>query len=410
MNQFFNLVKFEYIKIFKARVNVIFIGLTLFVSMIIVLLNSFGGNYYSGFGNDMSDMNALKMDREILNEHAGLIDEAILIEMINHVKEGVSNKDNYFMNSYGQEVVKSDFYVKYHQPYYNIFHFIESVFGEDIENLNVEEMTGFYENYKLLLVEDIQANTQLTDGEKQKHIQLIAEIKTPFYNEYMGGWKSMILMLPMLGILCLVLVCVVSSNVFGSEFNCKTDAVILASKHGKTSLIVAKMVTIISFCASTCLAIILVNICSFSFTHGLGGWDNPIQLVSTQSTYSTYPITIGASILICTAVFIVVCVAFGCFGAMLSVLFKNALATISCLFIIIFVPIVIPVTGERWIDQLLNLAPLRIFSYNTIFSDYFYTFGTISVTPAVFYLIASMIGTIIFACIAFHKFKTHQVR
>ena len=98
MNQFFNLVKFEYIKIFKARVNVIFIGLTLFVSMIIVLLNSFGGNYYSGFGNDMSDMNALKMDREILNEHAGLIDEAILIEMINHVKEGVSNKDNYFMN------------------------------------------------------------------------------------------------------------------------------------------------------------------------------------------------------------------------------------------------------------------------------------------------------------------------
>lgn len=407
MSNFFTLVKYEFKKIFKARINTILIILTLFMAIITVVLNANGGNYYSGIGNDMSKIDALKMDIEIINEKAGLVDDAILKEMIIHIKEGVSNEDNYFETSYGDVVLKSDFNLSYILPYYNIYYFLEDVFDEDIENLNPEDMNGFYTSYKAILTDNININQLLSDTEKQKHIEMIEEIETPFYNEYFGSFKTFTMMILMLGILILILVTVVSANVFGNEFHCKTDGIILSSKNGKRSLILAKMVTVVIFSALASLMIIGVNIFCFIFTHGLGGLDCPIQFLSGFA-FSTYPITIGECILISIPVFTMVSIAFGCFGAMVSTIFKNPIATISSLFILVFFPLFIP-SQTILMDQILNLAPLRIFNYKTMFSNYFYNFGTISFTPYVFFLIASFIGMLMFFAVSYRNFKHHQV-
>ncbi|MEG2088093.1 MAG: hypothetical protein RR022_07805, partial [Angelakisella sp.] len=236
----------------------------------------------------------------------------------------------------------------------------------------------------------------------------IEKIKTPFYNEYAGGWLSVRNMLPLLGILILTAIAIAIGNIFGKEYSNKTDAVILSTKQGKSIFIAAKLTTAITFAILSTILISGCYIGTYLFTHGLDGVNVPLQFLGGFE-YSTYPVTIGEFVGICCVVFLITAIAFSCFCAMVSAIFKNAVTALSLLILSVFAPMFIPPLGDRLFTQIKNCLFSAILNHEAIFSEYFYTFGNISLTPFTFYILLAMIEMLIFIPITYNAFKRRQV-
>lgn len=355
MNNFFTLVGFEYKKIFQSKMNITILSAILALSILLVFLNAFGGSYYHSIGSDISKTEALKMDKEAINKNKGYVTDEIIKKSIVVAQEGFNDKDNYFYNSYGEEVLKPNSQTEFILPYKNIYTFLNNIYSkqltitdgtEPIQHLNPSEINGFYKSYKQLLADNVNMNNNMTQNEKEKHMDMISKIQTPFYNEYADGWLSIRNLLPLLGMLILTSIAIVIGNIFGKEYSRKTDAIILSAKVGKTKFLLAKIITAISFSVFSCLIISSFYVGTYLLTHGLDGFNVPLQFLSGFE-YSTYPITISEFIAICLVVFLAVSIAFSCFCAMISSILKNSITALSILFLTIFMPMFIPPIDDR---------------------------------------------------------------
>lgn len=157
MNNFCDLIGFEYKKIFKSKMNVIFLCLALFISIGTSFLNSYGADYYSGIGNEISASQALKQDRKIINKNKGYVSEEVIRQTIILAQEGIANKDNYFFNNGGKEVLKPESQVAFVLPYSNIYRFLNNIYNDKFETKGIEkpiqyiipgDMDRFYGTYK----------------------------------------------------------------------------------------------------------------------------------------------------------------------------------------------------------------------------------------------------------------------
>lgn len=398
MNNFWILVGFEYKKIFNSKINAILLAIILIFSVAVVLLNAYGGNYYHSIGTDISKIEALKLDKETINSNKGFVTDEVIKETIILVQNGYNDRENYFYNAQGKEVLKPDAQRQFILPYSNIYFFLSNLFdskfdlsdgSRPIEHLNSNDINDFYKSYKQLLVDNITYNNNLTLNEKGKHIDMIEKIKTPFYNEYAKGWLSI-------------------GNIFGKEYSNKTDAVILSTKKGKSILIAAKFTTAITFAILSTVLISGCYIGTYLFTQGLDGINVPLQFLGGFE-YSTYPVTIGEFVGICCVVFLITAITFSCFCAMVSAIFNNSVTALSLLMLSVFAPMFIPPVDDRLFTQIKDCLFSSILNHETIFSEYFYTFGDISFTPFAFYMLLAMIEILVFIPIAYNTFKKHQV-
>lgn len=417
MNNFWTLLGFEYKKIFNSKINAILLAIILIFSVALVLLNAYGGNYYHSIGTDISKIEALELDKETINSNKGFVTDEVIKETIILAQNGYKDKENYFYNAQGKEVLKPDAQREFILPYSNIYFFLNNLFdskfdlsdgSRPIEHLNSNDINDFYKSYKQLLVDNITYNNNLTLNEKGKHIDMIEKIKTPFYNEYAKGWLSIRNMLPLLGILILTSIAIAIGNIFGKEYSNKTDSLILSTKKGKSILIAAKFTTAISFAILSTVLISGCYIGTYLFTHGLDGINVPLQFLGGFE-YSSYPVTIGEFVGICCLVFLITAITFSCFCAMVSAIFNNSVTALSLLMLSVFAPMFIPPVDDRLFVQIKDCLFSAILNHETIFSEYFYTFGDISFTPFAFYILLAMIEMLVFIPVAYNTFKKHQV-
>ncbi len=418
MNDFCNLVKFEYKKIFMKKANVILLAGVIVFTMVITFLNATGGIYYHFIGNsDISTIEALVLDKEVINTNRGFVTDEMIRDTIILAQDGYSNKENYFYNTLGNEVLKAESQTEFILPYKNIHFFLNNIFRSELSlndgtkpivNIDTDSVDDFYKVYKQKLVDNINQNNNLTQGEKNKHIGMIEQIQEPFYNEYAEGWFAIRNMLPYLGLIILSTIAIVVGNIFGKEYVCKADAIILSSKNGKSKFIIAKIVTAISFAMLSSIVISACYIGTYLCVHGLDGINVPLQFL-TGFEFSTYPITMVQFVAICSAVFLVTAIAFSCFCATISAICNHSVTAISTLMLCVFTPMFIPTTDNRLLNQIMNCLFTRILNGETIFSEYFYTFRNISFTPYIFYGILMSLAIFICISIIYKVFKNHQV-
>ncbi len=418
MNNFWTLVGFEYKKIFIKKSNVILLSIMVIFSVVIVFLNANGGNYYHSIGNDISKTEALKLDKETINTNKGFVTDEMIMDTIILAQDGYNNKENYFFNAEGYEVLKAESQTEFILPYKNIYFFLNNLFRSEfdlndgskaIEHIDTAGITDFYKTYKQMLAHNINQNNNLTIDEKNKHIDMIEDIQVPFYNEYADGWISITNMLPLLGLLILSPLAIIIGNIFGKEYSSKADAIILSTKNGKSVFIVAKLATAISFAMFTTALMSFCYIGTYLFTHGLDGINVPMQFIRGFE-FSTYPIIMIEFVAICSTVFLVTAIAFSCFCAMISAIFNNSVTSLSILMLCVFAPMFIPFTEDRLVTQVTNCLFTRILNHEAIFSEYFYTFGNVSFTPYIFYGILMGLVTLLCIPVICNVFKNHQVR
>lgn len=417
MNNFWSLVGFEYKKILKRKSMIIFILISICAVVLSGLLNINGNSYYHQIGKNIFSLEALDKDRSVILVNKGIIDNDLLKEVLFTTQQVLNDENNYFFDEKGYQRLKPETSLEYILPYYNIYYFLNDLYSEKFEvksnekpivYLTTNDLDNFYAKYFNLLVENVDSNNDLSIQEKSKHIQMIQQIEMPFYNDYHFGYTSFKNMFPLVGMIVLTLISIVCSNIFGKEYSDKTISIILSSRYGKSKVIYAKIFTVISFSIIICSSLSILYLLTFLSIHGFTGANVAFQFIPGFA-YSTYPITVLESVLISIVVAIFISMAFCSVGLLISTLNKNSLISLTIMLLMVFVPSFIPYTENRFLQQLINLFPMRIFDYEVIFSEYFYFIGSNSFIPGVFYIGFGALITVIVSPFICKNFKNHQV-
>lgn len=412
------LTAFEYKKLFRQKSTLILTLLAVSFSVLAAVLNTFGGGYYSGIGTGLSAPQALAADRQVIRNHRGIVDEAYLKTVTGHTQEILKDEDSYFTAADGVRRLKSETSLEYILPYYHVYFFLGDVadrlYGESAGNnpqdlLTPDQMEGFYEKYRSLLADSVASNPKLTPAEKEKQTAMAYSIKTPFYNDYNNGYGSFKNMLPMVGMIVLTLISVLCAGIFGNEYSDRTAALVLSSKYGKNKCITAKLLTGLSLSALYSISLCLIYLSSFLVFHGASGAGTPLQFLQGFGC-SIYPVTILQSIIITLAASCCISMMFGALVMLLSAVIRKPYVAVTTSLLFAFFPAFIPNTDDRLATQLINLLPLRTFDYNSIFSEYFYSFGKAVFTPAAFYALFALAASLLLLPAAYQRFRRHQVR
>lgn len=418
MGSLIELIEHEYKKIFKRKSTIIMLILSLGTILFLSTFSLLDKGYYfhSYVGEDKSAIESMNLDKAVILSKVGVMDEALIKEAIEQNQIMQKDEDNFEINRWGRKVSTMEATIEYKLPYDQVVGFINHAYissvktenGEyPIDKLSPKDAENFYANYKNILI-DYANNIKpdLTQAEKELHLKMIDEIETPFNNDYLLSYSSFRGMYPIIGLLILTAIAIICSQIFANEYQLKVDSLILTSKHGKNKVIVAKIITGISFSAiipivfSGSYMLLLFAVCGFT------GHDVSWQIADP---FSSFPITMAEAVIICIAVSVFVSVAFGIFTMLISAKNKTPFGAIVVALMVAIIPMFIPLTSNRYFLQFVLAMPLRTFDTNAMFSKWFYSFGSISLTPGSFYILISVILVVVMTPLIYRTFKNHQV-
>lgn len=424
MHNFFHLVSFEYKKLFKRKSTMISLFLLLIVLVLLSITSVTGKSYWHSTG-EISVFEAMKLDREVIRSTAGVIDEAFIKEAIQQNTVMISNDENYLINDYGRHL-KSDAYIKYVLPYEKAVDIINSLYEVNIENistdglqffnisnikpidrLTLKDTESFYPIINQASTEYINTFPALSQNEKEKHLEMISKVKTPYYNDHYDGYLYFVKRLQVIALILLISIAICIAPIFANEYYLKTDQILLSSKYGKSKAIFAKLFTGVTFSLGVSVATLFGFLLSMLLMHGFSGANMAMQ---TINIYSTYPLTVLQASLIAIAVTIFITLFFAICTMLFSSLFKSSFSVIIVSFLLLFIPGLFNISAKnRLLYQLLQIFPAKATEFPNIYSVYLFEVLGLVFTPATFYIIFSIIGSLLIVPIVRHVFKNHQI-
>ncbi len=424
MSNFLILVGFEYKKIFKRKSTIISLIFILVVLVIMGLGSVIGSEkWYSG--EKVSKLDAIKRNKDTIHSQAGVMDEELIGEAIEQNAILMVNDDNYLMNEYGKHL-KSEAYTKYILPYENIVDTINTVYETNtgmlstggftifnvnsvlpIDKLRLQDAKDFYKKVKQFAIESITGNTILTHEEKEKHMEMLSHVKTPFYYDYSASYELFLSLFQVLSLVILTVIAICIAPIFADEYQNRTDNLLLTTRYGKNKEIIAKIFAGITLAIGIVIITMSITVMGLFSIYGTTGWEMAIQSMNVSSTY---PVTLLEAMMISIGVVFVMSIFFSMLTLLFSSLFKSSFPVIILSFVVLIAPSIINVSPVyRTLYQTLQIFPAKACSLGAIFSPYLFNFGGIVLTPAITYVGFAIIGSFIMLPFAYRGFKSHQV-
>lgn len=286
MNNFWNLVRFEYKKLlFKKSViisTVLAFIVVIFSCFTMVMGSNSQGNYYS---EKMSAYEMMQMDKAYEKKLAGKALDGTLILEASKAYQKIDKNVVTYSNTQG--------YQKYARPYSSIYTLIAPVYSnggnrfnvDDFQNLSEEDANHYYTIRETQLRKSLMNNPLWSETAINQVLEMDTAVQKPFILEYKDGYQRFFALSVTTIMVILFLISFILSSIFCGEYNKGTDNLILSSKNGKRSFLYAKIFAAvsISFCITT------VFILSTYFTcmgiYGFDGTNAQIQLLLPLLTY-----------------------------------------------------------------------------------------------------------------------------
>lgn len=281
MNNFWNLVHFEFKKIFQRKVFWAAIIACLGMIAITVLASVSGSSFWHKAGSDISQFEAMKQDKSTILSGRGYITPELVEKAIRSNQEMISNEDNYLINEFGKHL-KEDAYIRYTLPYEPVVNLINVVYTDDldwlsvdafsltsvetdraIDNLTPDSAEHFDTDLKEFMESMVMRQTGLSAKEIEKNMDWIDQIKTPLYNDYFGGYQAYIHSSKGLALTALFLILILLAPLFSNEYEEKTEQIILCTRNGTGSLCKAKL--FVSLTISLLSSVLIMGIGWLSF-------------------------------------------------------------------------------------------------------------------------------------------------
>ncbi len=282
MNNFFELIGFEYRKIFARKSVTIAIILVIATAVYTGLATVIGTDVETG----ISYYDEAMMDKQFALELSGRVLDAELISQASAAYATIPSDVYPYTDSVE--------YKENARPYRMVFSTVDSAYTNYNEPLGFREFgqltpqqaEGYYE----LRTEQYRLNLENNPSYSAENIELIMamdeEVKKPFVLQYHSGYSRFFNFSITNSLMIMLLIAFAVSPIFSEEYQRKTDNLILTSKHGKGLQITAKIFTAVSF------SLIIMSVVFFSvlFTclavYGIEGYAASIQNYLALITYN----------------------------------------------------------------------------------------------------------------------------
>ncbi len=236
----------------------------------------------------------------------------------------------------------------------------------------------------------------------QKH----AETQQPVAYGYAGGWEDVLACVDFL-FFAIVAMCVAIAPVFAGEYQEKTDAVVLATRNGKSKLVAAKIVAAFLFATAVFALYAAVAVGVPLAFFGADGAGLPLQSVQLAVPYD---VTMAQAAAVCVGIAYLVTLGMTGFALLLSAKLRSPLAIFAICMAVVVLPIFLPSMPSGAVNHAMSLFPMNALGYANLFSSYLsFAFG-----PAVLDLQSMVVLTyaavlVVAVPCAARAFRRHQV-
>ena len=412
-----SLIKFEFRKIYKKRMNMVVSCITIFLIAVFGIANITQSYTYNEKGVKVSGKLYVKYMKQIAKTSGGELTNEKAQDILAEYQHMVATP-GYYEGEGEDGHFTDEIYCSYFLPHRQILLDIAHVYddpgvqtwGSNLDKLSLNDIKPLYEAKKdrfQMILEAGSGDWNYTTAEKQYWTKQYDKIAEPVTYGYAEGWSTWF---EMAGFFFYVLVgiFIIMSTVYAGEYEQKADHIILTTRYGKSKVIVAKNVAafLYGFLLSTACILIMALIC-FGW-YGVEGASLPVQSIYFQSTYS---LTNVQAVLLYVIMYYLVSFMMIAMTLWLSARMKNGLSVLAVMLLFAFVPIFMneSVTNGLY-NHILALLPYNAIQdggYNTILS---YPFGSCVLNYMNMRIVVYLILTVVVVPFAGRAFQRHEVQ
>ncbi len=412
-----SLIKFEFRKIYKKRMNMVVSCITIFLIAVFGIANITQSYTYNEKGEKVSGKLYVKYMKQIAKTSGGELTNEKAQDILAEYQHMVATP-GYYEGEGEDGHFTDEIYCSYFLPHRQILLDIAHVYddpgvqtwGSNLDKLSLNDIKPLYEAKKdrfQMILEAGSGDWNYTTAEKQYWTKQYDKIAEPVTYGYAEGWSTWF---EMAGFFFYVLVgiFIIMSTVYAGEYEQKADHIILTTRYGKSKVIVAKNVAafLYGFLLSTACILIMALIC-FGW-YGVEGASLPVQSIYFQSTYS---LTNVQAVLLYAIMYYLVSFMMIAMTLWLSARMKNGLSVLAVMLLFAFVPIFMneSVTNGLY-NHILALLPYNAIQdggYNTILS---YPFGSCVLNYMNMRIVVYLILTVVVVPFAGRAFQRHEVQ
>ena len=247
---------------------------------------------------------------------------------------------------------------------------------------------------------------EYSEAERAYWTDLRAGMPTPVTYGYSGGWDNVVNCAAFL-VFAILAVCVTLAPTFSFEYGSGADAVVLATRRGRSQLVVAKVVAALAYATAyfaLCAAVIVGVSLAF---YGADGFGLSIQSMALSSPY---PLTAGQAALACVGLMYAACLGFACLTLAVSSRTRSTLAVFLADVVLVLLTGLVPSAGVGVLERALALFPLNFSNFNVLFSALeSYPLGPVVLDVISMVLLVYAALVLVATPVAAVSFRRHQV-
>ena len=236
------------------------------------------------------------------------------------------------------------------------------------DSLDSEVASAFYSNRIRLLKDWLvdeydSAYYKFSDAEKAFLIKQYETLETPFYYDYLEGWKQLFAWYPMAAMLTMIILGYLVSGIFANEFQWKADAIFFTAMHGRNKAVAAKVKAGFGIVTVIYWVMILLYTAFVLLYLGADGAACPVQ-VNWESWKCLYNIKIWQEYALLVIGGYVGCLFISFLVMFISAKGKSAVVAVMTPVLLIFLPSFVGNIDSDVVDKILGLLPDQLLQIN----------------------------------------------
>ncbi|MDE5820055.1 MAG: ABC transporter permease [Lachnospiraceae bacterium] len=407
MNLFFELVKFELKKILSRKRTVIVLALVMIVGALSVFGIIIGTYYYTD--ENGGEVAISRYEDEMIERHNGealsgrVIDADLIMEAVEAYKSVVPLESGNYIGTLE--------YQNHARKYSEIYGIVRMTFHlsslEEFQNLTREQAEQF-DAVRRQNMEQAMMNGAGSENVCRYRQKCLNNSPASLTYEYWGGYYRFVTIMFTTAVMAGAAIAVMISGIFSDEYTSGADSLILSSKHGKGLVIGAKLFTAFLLSAALIALLSAISLVESFLVWGAGGANGSLELAYGVFPY---PITIGQAALFYFICMLAGCIMFAAITALFSSKLKLPFNTIVVMIALLIVPlfIAVPEGAPAWVDCLINLLPIGMFTFWHVMLEFQYEILGLVIPPYIFLPVFALIVTCICSYFACRGFKGHQI-
>lgn len=335
------MVKFEIKKVFLRRGNQIAVAL---LAVLLCVVCLFAGNisYVNESGETETGFQAVKKLREEQKKWSGPLDEAKIRKVIEE-----NNKISQTPEAQSDDFQENDKAFHKKQGFQEIRNLLNYAYAEGFRDYNYfradslkpEDASKFYENRIVLLKEWLsgEGKALFSETEKEYLIKKYESLQTPFFYDYVEGWKQLFLYFPTILMILMLVLGYLISGIFAREFQWKADSILFSSMYGKNKAVSAKVKACFYIVTGIYWCTVLLYTGAVLLYLGADGAFCPIQ-ANSSGWKSFYEMTNMEKYILCAVGGYLGCLFISFLTMLVSGKTKSSVAAVVLPFVLLFLP------------------------------------------------------------------------